>query len=63
MSDKIQIQANGNGPGRKLKFNILRYNPQLKGDKPRMVTYEVEEAAGRHQRCYADEALASGRWA
>jgi len=45
MSEKIQIQK-GNGNGRKLKFNILRYNPQVEGDKPRMVTYEVEEAKG-----------------
>ena len=32
--------------GRTLVFNILRYNPQEKGDKPRMVRYEVEEAPG-----------------
>jgi len=31
-------------PSRTLKFNILRFNPQVKGDKPRMVTYEVPEA-------------------
>ncbi|MBW2653596.1 MAG: fumarate reductase iron-sulfur subunit, partial [Deltaproteobacteria bacterium] len=29
-----------------LKFQIFRYNPQKKGDKPRMVTYEVKEAVG-----------------
>ncbi len=29
-----------------LKFHILRYNPQLKGDSPKMVTYEVTEAPG-----------------
>ena len=29
---------------RKLKFNILRYDPQKKGDEPKMETYEVEEA-------------------
>jgi len=32
--------------GRKLKIQILRYNPQIKGDEPRLVTYEVEEAPG-----------------
>ena len=30
--------------GRKLKFNILRYDPQTPGDKPRMETFEIEEA-------------------
>ncbi len=29
------IQVN-EGEGRKLKFHIFRYNPQVKGDKPRM---------------------------
>lgn len=29
---------------RKLKFNILRYDPRKEGDEPKMVTYEVEEA-------------------
>ena len=33
-------------PARTLKFNILRYNPQVEGDEPRMVTYEVTEAPG-----------------
>jgi len=48
MSDTIQIENdNGNtGSGRKLTFKILRFNPQLEGDKPRMVTYEVEESQG-----------------
>ncbi|PCI30519.1 MAG: succinate dehydrogenase/fumarate reductase iron-sulfur subunit [SAR324 cluster bacterium] len=32
--------------GRILKISILRFNPQLKGDKPKMVTYELEEAPG-----------------
>jgi fumarate reductase iron-sulfur subunit len=32
--------------GRILKFNILRYNPQLENDKPKMVEYRVEEAPG-----------------
>ena len=32
--------------GRTLKISILRFNPQLKGDTPKMVTYEVEEAPG-----------------
>ncbi len=31
---------------RTLKFHIFRYNPQIKGDKPRMVTYKVTEAPG-----------------
>jgi len=29
-----------------LKFHILRYNPQIKGDVPTMKTYEVQEAPG-----------------
>jgi len=32
--------------GRELKFNILRFDPQKAGDKPRMETYTVEEAHG-----------------
>lgn len=32
--------------GRTLKFHILRFNPQIEGDKPKMVTYELEEAPG-----------------
>jgi len=32
--------------GRILKFEIFRYNPRKKGDKPRMVPYEVTEAPG-----------------
>ena len=32
--------------GRILKFHILRYNPQVKGDIPTMKTYEVTEAPG-----------------
>ena len=31
---------------RTLKFNILRYNPQIKGDTPTMKSYEVVEAPG-----------------
>ncbi|MEA2059053.1 MAG: fumarate reductase iron-sulfur subunit [Thermodesulfobacteriota bacterium] len=31
---------------RTLTFNIMRYNPQIKGDTPRMKTYEVKEAPG-----------------
>ncbi|MDY0221909.1 MAG: fumarate reductase iron-sulfur subunit [Desulfobacterium sp.] len=31
---------------RTLKFHILRYNPQLNGDTPKMKTYEVVEAPG-----------------
>ncbi len=29
--------------GRRLKFHIFRYNPQIPGDKPRMQTFEVNE--------------------
>ena len=32
--------------GRTLKFKILRFNPQLEGDEPRMETYELEETQG-----------------
>lgn len=32
--------------GRVLKFNIFRFDPQLEGDTPRMVSYEIEEAPG-----------------
>ncbi len=32
--------------GRTLVFNIMRYNPQVEGDKPKMVRYEVEETLG-----------------
>ncbi len=32
--------------GRILQIQILRYNPQLEGDEPRLMTYEVEEAPG-----------------
>lgn len=32
--------------GRKLTFNILRYNPLDKDDKPHMQTYEIEETMG-----------------
>jgi fumarate reductase iron-sulfur subunit len=32
--------------GRRLKFEIFRYNPQKNGDAPRMETYEVTEAPG-----------------
>lgn len=39
------IQVN-EGEGRTLKFHIFRYNPQVKGDKPRMQTYEITEAVG-----------------
>ena len=34
----------GNGATRTLTFNILRYNPQDSGDRPRMQRYELEEA-------------------
>ena len=29
-----------------IKFNIFRYNPMKKGDKPRIVSYELTEAPG-----------------
>ena len=32
--------------GRILKISVLRYNPQIKEDKPRVETFEVEEAPG-----------------
>jgi len=32
--------------GRTLKISILRFDPHLKGDKPRMETFEVREAPG-----------------
>ncbi|NCP96414.1 MAG: fumarate reductase iron-sulfur subunit [Deltaproteobacteria bacterium] len=38
--------AHGNDKGRKLRFHIFRYNPQLPGDKPRMQTFEIEEQPG-----------------
>jgi fumarate reductase iron-sulfur subunit len=31
---------------RQLKISVLRYNPQVAGAKPRMQTYDLEEAAG-----------------
>lgn len=40
------MTTNGQPKGRTLVFNILRFNPQEEGDKPRMVRYEVEEAPG-----------------
>ena len=49
MSELVNIQAGPNGSdakGRVLRFNIFRYDPQKEGDKPRMVTYEVQEAQG-----------------
>ena len=35
-----------NEQGRIIKFNIFRYNPQKKGDKPKMVSYLITEAPG-----------------
>ncbi len=35
-----------NAKNRILKLNILRYNPQLPGDKPRLQAFELEEAPG-----------------
>ena len=31
---------------RKLRFNVMRYNPKVPGDTPRMQSYELEEADG-----------------
>ena len=30
--------------GRRLRINVLRFNPQLEGDQARFVTYEIDEA-------------------
>lgn len=38
--------SNSNQKGRMLKFNILRYNPLDKKDKPHMQTFEIEETMG-----------------
>jgi len=35
-----------NNKTRLLKFNILRFDPHLKEDKPRMAVYEIEESPG-----------------
>ncbi len=35
-----------NEKGRILKISVLKYNPQVKEDKPKIVTYELEEAPG-----------------
>ncbi len=35
-----------NATNRKLKIHALRYNPKIEGDKPRLQTYELEEAPG-----------------
>jgi fumarate reductase iron-sulfur subunit len=40
---EIIMSENGN---RQLKISVLRYNPQVAGDKPRLQTYGLEEAAG-----------------
>jgi fumarate reductase iron-sulfur subunit len=37
--------ANGS-QHRKLRVNVMRYNPKVPGDTPRMQTYELEEADG-----------------
>lgn len=39
-------ETNGNEPNRQLKISVLRYNPQVPGDRPRLQTYDLEEAAG-----------------
>jgi len=33
-------------PGRTLRFHIFRFDPNLPGDKPRMQTFQLEEAPG-----------------
>ena len=38
--------SQNNEKRRILKFHILKYNPQLEGDVPKMVTFELEEALG-----------------
>ncbi len=35
-----------NQAGRTLTFNILKYDPQKEGDKPKMVTHQITEALG-----------------
>jgi fumarate reductase iron-sulfur subunit len=37
--------VNDETPGRRLKINILRYNPQAEDSVPRVETFELEEAA------------------
>jgi succinate dehydrogenase iron-sulfur subunit len=46
--DGHKRKQDGGSPseGRLLKFHILRYNPQIEGDEPRMQTFEVREAPG-----------------
>jgi fumarate reductase iron-sulfur subunit len=40
-------RRNGNGQAhRRLSISVLRYNPQVKDDSPRMQTYAIEEADG-----------------
>ncbi len=47
MSDPVTTQTGSpSGKGRRLKFHILRFNPQVPGDTPRMQTFEVEEQSG-----------------
>ena len=38
--------TNANGEHRKLKISCLRYNPQETDARPRMQTYELDEADG-----------------
>ncbi len=35
-----------NGSHRKLRLHVMRYNPRVAGDVPRLQTYELEEADG-----------------
>jgi fumarate reductase iron-sulfur subunit len=43
LSDDGRDNANG---GRTLTLNILRYNPKLPNNRPKMVSYRLEEAQG-----------------
>ncbi|WP_210397945.1 fumarate reductase iron-sulfur subunit [Motiliproteus sediminis] len=40
------ISADDCAQGRLLTLNIMRYDPQVKGDSPRMVSYQLREAPG-----------------
>jgi fumarate reductase iron-sulfur subunit len=49
MTDPFPTQpqpAPGGGPPRKVRISVVRYNPQERGNVPRMQTYELEEADG-----------------
>jgi fumarate reductase iron-sulfur subunit len=49
MTDTVPTQpppALAEGPPRKVRISVLRYNPQERGSVPRTQTYELEEADG-----------------